>query len=470
MRHQNNRGLQELPAVLIEVDRKGYFQRYALTPKEFHETFAERLQNGMPKSQDKWQNYELRPMVHMWYCEASVGDDLWNTFFTDMEYGLSEGDIESGNLAYIERNEMQSLSQYLPNMECGTGRTRLFIDMDGTLAVFTPVDEMETLYQEGYFLNQKPHENVVEGVRLLMTEYKDIDVYILSSYLTDSKYALNEKNEWLDRYLPEIDTKHRIFVPYGKNKADWIEGGIDKNDYLLDDYTKNLHAWAEKGSSIKLLNAINGSRGTWNGDKIRFDRSPENFTHGITNAIQQGIPLRDKTFSREEMFLECRQLIFDMIATKQYREDLLGALEGFEIESKERAAVHEELNHYLAAEEDKLTRRRETMLAKYPELKVLFDENANLLFAEEDSILDEILVSERKSFAELSYEEKFNNILEMELPERQLNQEMKKKLFQVFLHSQETGFFSEELRDNFEQILDDGERKTTIFPPEDLEL
>lgn len=28
-----------------------------------------------------------------------------------------------------------------------TEKQRLFVDMDGTLAVFTPVDELETLYE-----------------------------------------------------------------------------------------------------------------------------------------------------------------------------------------------------------------------------------------------------------------------------------------------------------------------------------
>ena len=32
----------------------------------------------------------------------------------------------------------------------------------------------------------------------------DFDVYILSAYLTDSRYALEEKNAWLDKYLPEL--------------------------------------------------------------------------------------------------------------------------------------------------------------------------------------------------------------------------------------------------------------------------
>ena len=32
-------------------------------------------------------------------------------------------------------------------------KNRLFVDMDGTLAVFKTVDTMETLYEKGYFKN-----------------------------------------------------------------------------------------------------------------------------------------------------------------------------------------------------------------------------------------------------------------------------------------------------------------------------
>lgn len=120
---------------------------------------------------------------------------------------------------------------------------RLFVDMDGTLAEFKPVDEMETLYEKGYFAELKPQENVLGGIKAFITEHSDIEVYVLSSVLYDSEYALSEKIEWLDRYLPEIDETHRIFVPCGEDKAAYVPDGIDGDDILLDDYSANLHAW-----------------------------------------------------------------------------------------------------------------------------------------------------------------------------------------------------------------------------------
>lgn len=166
-------------------------------------------------------------------------------------------------------------------------RQRLFVDMDGTLAVFKPVDEMETLYEKGYFLNLTPQENVVEAIREIATNHSEIEVNILSAYLTDSKYALQEKNEWFDRHLPEIDSDHRIFVPCGTDKKEGIREGIRSNDFLLDDYTKNLNEWQPPARGIKLLNGINHTRGSWPHDRLRYDREPSALADSILSIMRE---------------------------------------------------------------------------------------------------------------------------------------------------------------------------------------
>lgn len=165
-------------------------------------------------------------------------------------------------------------------------KQRLFVDMDGTLAVFKPVDEMETLYEQGYFLNLTPHENVVDAIKEIATNHPEIEVNILSAYLTDSKYALKEKNEWLDRYLPEVDRDHRVFVPCGTDKKEGIREGVRKNDFLLDDYTKNLNEWQPPARGIKLLNGINHTRGTWEHDRLRHDRESSSLAAAIISVMR----------------------------------------------------------------------------------------------------------------------------------------------------------------------------------------
>ena len=185
-------------------------------------------------------------------------------------------------------------------------RQRLFVDMDGTLAVFKPVDEMETLYEKGYFLNLEPHENVVAAVKEIIAKNSDIEVNILSAYLSDSKYALQEKNAWLDKYLPEIDREHRVFVPCGTDKKEGIRDGIRKDDFLLDDYTKNLNEWQPPARGIKLLNGINHSRGTWSYDCLRYDREAGSLASAIVSVVRGEQQIYDKktqnvqTDNREE--------------------------------------------------------------------------------------------------------------------------------------------------------------------------
>lgn len=114
-------------AVLVEMDYKGYYERFALTPEEFQKEFPDTYKNFGPfegvvntlgkggelSSFEYSDSDTLRPMVHIWFCPTNIGSDLWETFFTDMELGLPESDIEAGNLAYIDYNQMQSLDKYL---------------------------------------------------------------------------------------------------------------------------------------------------------------------------------------------------------------------------------------------------------------------------------------------------------------------------------------------------------------------
>lgn len=166
------------------------------------------------------------------------------------------------------------------------GAQRLFVDMDGTLAVFTPVDKLETLYQQGYFANLKPIENVVAAVKLVIKEHPEIEVNILSSHLSDSPFALAEKNAWLNKHLPEVDKAHRIFPPCGKEKKDYIPQGLRSSDYLLDDYTKNLMQWEPPARGIKLLNGINHTHGTWQKACVNHDTAPQELCENIVAAMK----------------------------------------------------------------------------------------------------------------------------------------------------------------------------------------
>lgn len=146
---------------------------------------------------------------------------------------------------------------------------RIFVDMDGTLAKWNNVSTKD-LYEKGYYRNLEPNQNLINEIKRLIDDRED--VYILSSFLSDSEYALVEKNLWLDEHLPEISCDKRIFVHYGDNKKDYIINGVTALDYLIDDYTKNLLDWKEAGGTgIKFLNGINHTRKTWKGFLLKAD-------------------------------------------------------------------------------------------------------------------------------------------------------------------------------------------------------
>ncbi len=164
--------------------------------------------------------------------------------------------------------EHKKLSDEVSNLRAQ--KKRLFVDMDGTLAVFKHVDTLEKLYEPGYFKDLEPNINVVNAVKEILAHKPDIDVYILSSVLSDSNYALKEKREWLEKYLPEIPIGKCIFPPCGQDKTNFVPGGLKETDYLLDDYSKNLNSWEPPARGIKLMNGINGNHGTWTGSCIDY--------------------------------------------------------------------------------------------------------------------------------------------------------------------------------------------------------
>ena len=188
---------------------------------------------------------------------------------------------------YVVAKKIKTLDEATELLDTLYGKRRLFVDMDGTLTTFTPAT-METLRRKGYFASLPPHEKVVEAIGYIAAELDNVEVFILTAVL-DTPFAKKEKREWLRKHLPQIDDAHIIFVPCGADKKQFIPGGKGAFDFLLDDYSANLHQWGK--GAIKLRNAINGTKGTSVGmdyveyqtepkqlvDKILYFMNPENY-------------------------------------------------------------------------------------------------------------------------------------------------------------------------------------------------
>ncbi len=157
---------------------------------------------------------------------------------------------------------------------------RIFVDMDGTLARFhDEVKYLERMWEEGFFKELKPFQEIVDSIHILKRDNPDAEIYILSAAIEgEPPYCQQQKHEWLDKYLPEIDREHRIFTEIGKPKADYIEGGISATDILIDDYNRGLEEWEKcGGTAVKCVNNINhkGLVGPlWTGKLIHNDDFP----------------------------------------------------------------------------------------------------------------------------------------------------------------------------------------------------
>lgn len=187
-------------------------------------------------------------------------------------------------------------------------KKRLFVDMDGTLAEFKVVDTLEKLYEPHYFERLKPNESVVAAVNDIVNNHPEIDVYILSAVLSDSKYALYEKKNWIKEHLPDISEDRYIFLPCGSDKKDFIPDGVRSDDFLLDDYSINLNLWEPPARGIKLLNGINGNNGTWSKDSVSYLNNGETLSDKICSIINDDVRItepRPQDLTSEEKFIEC---------------------------------------------------------------------------------------------------------------------------------------------------------------------
>ena len=166
-------------------------------------------------------------------------------------------------------------------------KIRIFVDMDGTLARFH--DEnlyLERMFEKGFFRVLKPFENAVSAIKELVKDNTS-EIFILSA--TVNSCSLEEKQEWLDRYLPEIDKEHRIFTSLNVPKSEAIGHRLTDKDILIDDYNKNLLEWQKAGgTSVKAKNNINhkGLHGElWKGDLIDITDTAESIVERMTKII-----------------------------------------------------------------------------------------------------------------------------------------------------------------------------------------
>lgn len=96
------------PCVLIEIDYKGCYERFALTPEEFKRLYKD-VRPDIPCETEDGNTYTFRPLVHMWYMLTDIGSAEWCNFFTDMSWGLPQSDIDDDNLSFVAEEKFGEL-------------------------------------------------------------------------------------------------------------------------------------------------------------------------------------------------------------------------------------------------------------------------------------------------------------------------------------------------------------------------
>lgn len=255
-----------------------------LTPQE-----AKRLGRRVNLRPD-WEqvkDYMMSAVLRAKFSDPELRNWLLATGEQELVEGNTHGDTYWGVCNGNGRNMLGKILMQL-RAEYREPQHRLFVDMDGTVAEWKAADEFEDLYEEGYFSSLRPYQNVVEAIRLLAAGADALEIYTLSAVLPDSPYSIPEKMGWLDRYMPFIAHDHRLFIHNGVEKLSAAPGGVRPNDVLLDDYSLNLGQWVKHARAIKLLNGINGTKGTWKGASVSRFQQAEEIASAILAEIKRG--------------------------------------------------------------------------------------------------------------------------------------------------------------------------------------
>ena len=131
---------------------------------------------------------------------------------------------------------------------------KYYIDMDGVLAKWNASASEEETHEVGYFRDREVETEAVALVKMLMEHGHQ--VFILSSVYEDD-HSFKDKIAWLTSV--GLENVPRIFVPYGEDKYKYVSD-CDCLPVLVDDYSRNLIAWEERGyMPVKFFNGINNN-------------------------------------------------------------------------------------------------------------------------------------------------------------------------------------------------------------------
>ncbi len=191
----------------------------------------------------------------------------------------------------------------------------LCVTLDGTLREFKADSEYDR-GNRGFYEGLRPMPDMLETIKTIKKENPDIKVVISTLLSDDAPTAQKETDAWLDKYLPEVEKKDRIYTPVKEAvKSHGIEqavcdrfGGKDIDSPEMENVTfmSSVSAFLDgvhKGKCIEVLNEINhtgekdkfisidGSEKSISG--VAYDTAPDIQAKRIVSVITKGDYVRD---------------------------------------------------------------------------------------------------------------------------------------------------------------------------------
>lgn len=110
-----------------------------------------------------------------------------------------------------------------------TPSVHLFVDMDGTLVTWKQAACFEELLQENYFRDLPPYKEVVDAINWLNSTYPEIDVHVLSAYMPENPYSVNEKK----RMAGHLSSGYSQGKPYLCSVRHQQSGSCSKSNWRI---------------------------------------------------------------------------------------------------------------------------------------------------------------------------------------------------------------------------------------------
>jgi hypothetical protein len=106
-------------------------------------------------------------------------------------------------------------------IKLGDKKIRIYLDMDGTIVHY------DVGVADNYDV-KRPLFNRINNIKEIINTMKNIEFYILS--IGNEPIHVEQKNKWLDKFLPEIIKENRNILIRNKNSQ--ITSASIKKDYI----------------------------------------------------------------------------------------------------------------------------------------------------------------------------------------------------------------------------------------------